>query len=334
MREFTRNGNGGAELGPEATREFEAPAKIISKKLIAKRVVELLLVRKDGSDWPKWDPGSHIDLILPDGTIRQYSLCGNADERERLRICVLREEKSRGGSSYIHDILQVNSEVNVRGPRNNFELLEHDQYIFIAGGIGITPIAAMVQVVNAKGMNWTLHYGGRDAESMALVSELAATRGEVYLYPQDKVGPIPLSNILRGASDGTGVYVCGPAPLLAAIDEYRTYWPKGAIKTERFSTNALQNANNENQEISVTLASSGIEVTVRSDQSILEVVESHGIQILSSCREGTCGTCETPVIAGVPDHRDSVLDEEERELGECMMICVSRAKTPRLILDL
>jgi ferredoxin-NADP reductase len=270
---------------------------------------------------PSWDPGAHVDLHLPCGLTRQFSLCGDPNDPGAWRVAVLREPEGRGGSAYVHDVLAEGDEVAVSGPRNNFPLVEADDYLFIAGGIGITPILPMLPAVKSP---WRLFYGGRTRSSMAFADELPP--GDVTLWPQDERGLLDLDAILAGAGPGTAVYACGPESLLDAVEARRP-----DVHLERFRANAEPAAG---ESFEVELASSGRVLEVTSGNTILQTLRGAGLQVLTSCEEGTCGTCETGVLAGVPDHRDTVLTQAERDAGDIMMICVSRARTPRLGLDL
>ena len=206
------------------------------------------------------------------------------------------------------------------------------RYLFIAGGIGITPIAPMVAAADAAGADWRLVYGGRTRAAMAFADLLRDKHGDrVSLHPQDETGLLDLDALLRRPPDGL-VYCCGPEPLIKAVEERCRGWPPGLLQIERFAPVTPVAGAETAVEVELTL--SGRTLTVPPGTPILQAVEEAGVQVLSSCREGTCGTCETTVLAGVPDHRDSLLTEEERAAGDTMFICVSRARTPRLVLEL
>ncbi|WP_332367442.1 PDR/VanB family oxidoreductase [Micromonospora sp. WMMC250] len=299
---------------------------------VATEIAAISLGRPDGADLPDWAPGAHIDLELGAGLTRQYSLCGDPADRSVLRIAVQREPDGRGGSRLAHERLTVGATVRVRGPRNTFQLVAARRYLFIAGGIGITPIAPMVAAADAAGADWRLVYGGRSRATMAFATTLRERYGDrVNLCPQDETGLLDLAGLL-GRPDDRLVYCCGPEPLLAAVEERCLGWPPGRLHVERFTPLATTGA--EETTIEVELVLSGRTVTVPPGTPILKAVEEAGVSVLSSCREGTCGTCETPVLDGVPDHRDSLLTAQERAAGDTMMICVSRARTPRLVLEL
>jgi cytochrome P450/ferredoxin-NADP reductase len=316
-----------------ATTEFTAEAIVSAKDVLSEGVVSLALQRPDRQPLPNWQPGAHIDLILGQAPTRQYSLCGDQSNSHEYRIGVLRDPNGRGSSKYVHDVLQVGDVVNIRGPRNNFPLVPSPRYLFIAGGIGITPILAMIRSVESAGAEWNLVYGGRQRGSMAFLEELAQYGSRVSIQPQDETGLLDLAAILGTPIRDTLVYCCGPEPLLAAVERASAAWPARSLHVERFAPKP-QGDPTRNEAFDVVLRRSGLTLTVPPNRSILSVVEEAGVGVLSSCNEGTCGTCETPVVTGEPDHRDSVLNAEERQANACMMICVSRSCTAQLTLDL
>jgi cytochrome P450/ferredoxin-NADP reductase len=318
---------------PTPPRQFEADAIVQAKELVAEGVVALTLHDVAGQPLPSWEPGAHIDLILGEAATRQYSLCGDPADEHSWRLGILRDANGSGGSLHVHDTLQAGDTVRVRGPRNNFPLAESPRYLFIAGGIGITPMLPMIRAAEAAGAEWKLVYGGRQRASMAFLDELAAYGDKVTVHPQDERGMLDLVTLLGTPKADTKVYCCGPEPLLNAVEERCATWPKGSLHVERFVAKPLTEPV-LHEAFEVYLASSDLTLTVPEDKSILTMVEEAGVPVLSSCAEGTCGTCETPVLEGIPDHRDSILDEDERAAADCMMICVSRACTPRLVLDL
>lgn len=319
-------------MAPRSEPELEL---VLGKKeMVADGVVRLLLHHPRGGALPMWEPGAHLDLVLGDDVVRQYSLCGDPDDRSALQLAVLREEASRGGSQHVHDRLTEGDIVRVRGPRNHFPLVRADRYLFIAGGIGITPLLPMIARVNAAGADWRLVYGGRRRASMAFHTELEERYpGRVTVHPQDEADLLDLPALLTGPD--LTVYCCGPEGLLAAVEERCATWPPGALRVERFRPReGAPDAPREEFEFEVELARAGTTLTVPVDRSLLDAIEESGVQVLSSCREGTCGTCETTVLAGIPEHRDSILNDEEKAANDAMMICVSRSRSPRLVLDL
>lgn len=317
-------------------REYEADVTVAEKTTVADGVVSLRLREVGGHPLPEWEPGAHIDLVMPSGLVRQYSLCGDPAERGAWRIGVLREPEgqSRGGSIYVHDLIEPGTTLRIRGPRNHFRLAPAANYVFVAGGIGITPILAMVAEAEAAGASWRLVYGGRSIDSMAFLAELSTHGDRVDIWPQDQRGLIDLDATIGPARPDTLVYCCGPTGLLKAVEEHCASWPLDALRVERFTSSIGEVEHPENRPIEVELAQQGITVTVPADQSVLEALEDQGVPVMSSCRSGMCGTCETPVLSGIPEHRDDVLTHEERESNEYMMICVSRCRGDKLVLDI
>jgi len=311
----------------------EREVAVVGRRVLADRVVSLVLADPGGGALPAWEPGAHVEVALPGGYVRQYSLCGSPQDLRSWRIAVLREPAGRGGSATVHDEIQEGARLRVRGPRNHFPLRDAPRYVFIAGGIGITPILPMVEAVSRAGRDWVLHYGGRTARSMAFTDELARHGERVALVPEDTLGPLPLPDILGQPRDGVAVYCCGPPGLIAAVEAQCREWPAGSLHVERFTAGPAQ-PGGPRQPIEVVCAVSGQVLHVPPDRSILEVAEAAGLNPLSSCAEGICGTCETEVVEGEPEHLDSLLTDEERAGGRTMLICVSRARTPRLVLDL
>ncbi|MEU2779897.1 PDR/VanB family oxidoreductase, partial [Streptomyces sp. NPDC007162] len=266
---------------------------------------------------------------LAAGLVRQYSLIGDVSDRARYRFAVRRIAEGRV-SSRLHDEVGVGDAITVSSPRNSFPLVDDRRPLaFVAGGIGITPFLPMIQRALADGRDWTLHYGGRHVSAMPFVSELADHGDRVSIHPEDRYGPLPLAAIVADASRrGARVYCCGPSGMIDEVSRLVT--DPSLLSVERFRPPAETGGNT----IEVELATSGIHVSVASDETILEAVERAGAFVLSSCRTGTCGTCETPVLDGVPDHRDTFLSPAERQSGASILICVSRSRTPRLTLDL
>jgi ferredoxin-NADP reductase len=294
-------------------------------------VVSLRLEDPDGAALPEWEPGAHLDLRLPSGVVRQYSLCGDPADTSAYTVAVLREEAGRGGSAEIHDTALVGREVTIRGPRNRFPLVPAPAYCFVAGGIGITPILGMIRRLSAGDVPWTLHYGGRSLPSMAFRDVLAEWgAGRVEFLPEDETGRLPLDEILAAAPAGAAVYTCGPPGLIRAMEQR----VGAALHFERFTGEAQPENDEDTETFEVELARSGDIVRVPPGESILDVVRAVRPEVMSSCEEGFCGTCETKVLAGVPEHRDTILTDADRERNATMMICVGRSRSPRLVLDL
>lgn len=298
----------------------------------AEGVVSVLLESTDGSSLPSWTPGSHMDLHLPNGLVRNYSLSSDPQDTRTWRIGVLREPAGGGGSAFVHDSLRPGQLISGHGPRNNFVLEPADSYTFIAGGIGITPILPMVMSAEHQGVPWRLIYGGRTRASMAFVDEITPYGDPVLLHPQDEMGLLPLAELVGTPVSGQLVYCCGPAPLLDAVEEVMGAWPEGSLVIERFKPLELPSSAGE-EVFDVVAQRSGATITVSAGQSILSALEDAGIFVPNSCREGICGTCETTIVEGTADHRDSLLSQAERDSMSSMMVCVSRCAGQRLVLD-
>ncbi|HEU5007958.1 MAG TPA: PDR/VanB family oxidoreductase [Jatrophihabitantaceae bacterium] len=304
-----------------------------ARDALADGVVGLTLRAADDGPLPDWAPGAHIDVHLPGDMVRQYSLCGDPTDVKRWRVAVLREPEGRGGSTCVHDKIGVGDELIASGPRNHFALVDADDYLFLAGGIGITPLLPMIGELARRGRSWRLVYGGRTRASMAFLDVLEPLGKAVVVRPQDEFGLLQLNELLGTPQPGTAIYCCGPEPLLRAVEQRCATWPLDALHVERF-TPIAPDPDASDEAFDVELAGSGQCVRVPAGVSILAALEAAGVTVLSSCQEGTCGTCETGVLDGLPDHRDSVLTKAEQQAGDVMMICVSRARTPRLVLDL
>lgn len=316
--------------------EQELTLRIRQLRWEADGVVSVQLEHVHGAVLPAWAPGAHLDLHLPGGVTRQFSLCGSPSDQHVWQIGVLREPDSRGGSAAVHETLRPGDLVRVVGPRNHFSLVESPNYLFIAGGIGITPLIPMLEQATAAGAEWRLLYCGRELASMAFVRDLHARyEGRIEVWPQDQNGLLDLDELLSTPRDGTLVYCCGPEPLLNAVEQRCAHWSPGTLHVERFAPKRRETAAPGSEtDFEVVLQGSGITVTVSPGTTILDALEARGIEAPNSCREGICGTCETKVLEGIPDHRDSLLSEAERADNDTMMICVGRALTSHLVLDL
>ncbi|MQY28703.1 PDR/VanB family oxidoreductase [Nocardia aurantia] len=298
-------------------------------------VVSVRLEDADGATLPDWTPGAHIDVHLGAGVVRQYSLCGEPADKTGYRVAVLREERSRGGSRYVHDTLRPGQRITISLPRNNFELLAAPNYLFLAGGIGITPILAMIGEAQRRGAEWELHYGGRTRAGLTFADELRAHGDRVHIVSEDREGRLDLPGLLGTPRPDTLVYSCGPEGMLTAVEDFGANWPAGAVRLERFAARARPAEDTAGERpIRVVCGRSGVSAVAAPGRSILDTLEAAGLKLSHSCRDGICGSCETAVLQGVPDHRDDVLSNAERAAGKTMMICVSRALTDELVLDL
>lgn len=298
-------------------------------RIEAEGVRSLRLVLPDRSALPSWRPGAHVDLILPSGRQRQYSLCGDPADRGSYRIAIRRIEDGGGGSREAHDVLRPGSRVVVRGPRNAFPLIRADRYLFIAGGIGITPILPMVREVAATATDWHFVYCGRSSESMPFLGEIGdLDPHRIWIRPDSDYGvPVSGRELLENAQGAT-VYCCGPVPLIHGVRLDLAASHAKELHFERFSAAPIVNG----KAFEVELGRGGSVLEVPANRSALEVIRDAIPDIPFSCRQGFCGTCKVRLLAGSPDHRDHVLTDDERT--SAMMICVSRADRGRLVLDL
>ncbi|MGH4023423.1 MAG: PDR/VanB family oxidoreductase [Pseudonocardiaceae bacterium] len=308
----------------------ELPLLVDDVRVEAQNVRSYRLVARDGAQLPRWQPGSHLDVVLPSGRRRQYSLCGDPSARDYYRIAARRISDGGGGSLELHDTVEPGATLTVRGPRNGFPYLPAQQYLFIAGGIGITPILPMVTHAAATGARWQLIYTGRSRESMPFLDELATLDPERVLIRPDTEYGIPASGaeLLAHAPAGAIVYCCAPAPMITKV---RTDLPASgaaALHVERFTPPPIVNG----KPFEVELQRSGRVLTVPAGKSALEVIREVAPQVSYSCRQGFCGTCQTRVISGAIDHRDQVLTGPGEP--DTMTICVSRSTGGRIVLDL
>jgi ferredoxin-NADP reductase len=295
----------------------------------AQDVVSLTLHAPDGAPLPTWRPGAHLDLFLPSGRQRSYSLCGDPADRSRYRIAVRFIHDGGGGSREVHRTVRAGDRLRVRGPRNAFPFVGAPSYLFLAGGIGITPILPMVRAAEAAGARWRLVYLGRSLATMPFLGELARLRGELEIRPDDEVGVPDVSGLISRAEPGAAVYVCGPPPVLA--EAQRSMFevnPTGSLHTERFSAVPVT----DGRAFDVTLARSGATVRVGAEETALAAIRRRLPRVAYSCQQGFCGTCKTAVLAGAVDHRDRALPAAERD--DHMLTCVSRAAGDSLVLDL
>lgn len=312
--------------------------QVAHKAQLATDITGFDLRAPDDAELPPFTPGAHVTLELPGGVRRNYSLCGDPADREVYELAVKREAAGRGGSIAVVDALAPGSLVSVSLPRNDFELRPGaSEYLFIAGGIGITPILSMMRHLIGEGRtHFNLVYCTRDAPATAFLDEL---RGSAFAAVADRIrihhdGGDPARAFdfwpLLEKPGKAQVYCCGPAPLMDAVADMSGHWPGGSVRFERFGVDAASALENARFEVWLDRTCATVQVEV--GQSILEALRAAGIPASSSCESGTCGTCRTTLISGEVDHRDSVLFDDERESQ--IMICVSRAKSGRLVLDL
>ncbi|MCR2808504.1 MULTISPECIES: PDR/VanB family oxidoreductase [unclassified Microbacterium] len=305
---------------------------VTGRRDVAQDVVELTLARPGRERLPDWAPGAHIDIVLPDGTTRQYSLLGDRWDAHSFTIAVLREPVGRGGSEHIHAQLSVGDTVGFGGPRNNFRLSPAPGYLFIAGGIGITPLMPMIRQAELLGDPWRLLYLGRSRARLAYLDELAGYGERVTVHTADERGRAVIDDWMPDPAVAPLVYACGPERLLDAVDRWAAPLGRHRVRLERFT--ARGDVDRPTTAFDVEVASSGAVVTVQKDESIVDALRRIDVDVITSCAQGVCGTCETGVLAGVPDHRDSLLNEAERAESRCLYPCISRAVSDRLVLDL
>jgi len=307
--------------------------RVRSAEQVADEVVAVTLESMAGLDLAPWEPGSHVELVLPSGLVRHYSLCGDPADRASYRVAVLREAAGRGGSRELHEIAKAGAVLEVRPPRNAFALEPAAGYLFLAGGIGITPMVPMIGQAERAGLPWRLVYGGRTRSHMAFVDELGALGGDrVHVAADDVDGRPDLVAEIGGLPPDQLIYACGPAPMLDRVTEVAT--EVGAADRVRLERFAVAAADTAGEPFEVELARSGVTLPVGPDETVLGVLRAAGISAPFSCENGYCGTCEAVVLDGEPDHRDTYLTDEEKAEGFTTMICVSRCVGPRLVLDL
>ena len=286
-----------------------------------------------GAPVPRFTAGAHVDLHLPNGLVRQYSIANGEEERHRYLLGVKREAEGRGGSRFIHDELRVGAVLAVGGPRNNFPVVEAAAHsVFVAGGIGVTPIVSMIARLRALGRSWELHYAVRRRSEAAFFDELRPGGGRVQLHvDEEQGGVLDVARLVRAAADDAHLYCCGPAPMLDAFTAAAVSRPAQHVHLEHFSAVTPPAGGSG---FIVELARSKLWVSIAPGQTILDGLRARGLEVQASCEQGICGSCETRVLAGEPDHRDMLLSPEEKAANEVMMICCSGSRSAVLVLDL
>lgn len=303
----------------------------------ARDVLRVELVDPAGRELPPFEPGAHLAVHLPGGLQRHYSLCGDWRDRGRYVLGVGRAPGGRGGSDWVHGHLREGMDLPCTGPLNNFRLAEAPRYLLIAGGIGVTPLLSMARWCEAYGRDWKMVYGARTRHRLAFYDELSAWGERVQFHCDDEAGaPINVPMLLANLAPDTQVYCCGPAPLMMSVQQHGTHLPPGSLHFEWFSAPAdeMRAEAPPSPGFWIELRRSGGRYTVPPDRSILEVLEENGHEVPFSCREGLCGTCETPVCEGEPEHLDYVYPPSQRDSLRSLLVCVSRARSEGLVLDL
>ena len=298
----------------------------------APRVLSLQLCAVDGKPLPPFAPGAHVDLRLPDGTLRQYSLCGDPGDTSHYRLGV-RAVAGGLSSGFIHHKLRPGELVTISAPRNNFPLVEAGSYIFIAGGIGITPLIPMMRQASNKARPWMLFYCNRRAEDASFLAEIKALGGEISLHASEAGTRLDVAQRLTTVRKDTLIYCCGPERLMTSVEQATAAWPEASIHFEWFTPRSHP-PDETSGGFEVVCRRSGLTLTVPPDQSVLAALTEAGVEVPSSCQQGVCGTCEVRLISGEVDHRDSILSASERAANQSMMVCVSRARNDRLVLDI
>lgn len=324
-------------IGPPRARDMTRTLEVVGLERLSDEVLCLRLARPDRRPLPRWSAGSHIEIECGDPELaRKYSLCGDPDAREEWRVAVRRDAEGRGGSRWIHERLQPGMTLRVRGPRNNFRLDEGAQrYLFLAGGIGITPIMTMAERARARGAEYALHYSARSRGSLVYAESLRERHGErLHLHVSDEGERNDFAALLAGTPAGTQIYACGPQRMLDVLERLVEARPDLSLRVEHFSGVVSLRDPSTERPFEVALRNSGLTLEVPADKTLLEVLRAHTIDVQSDCEEGLCGTCEIGVIEGAVDHRDSVLTRAERDENRRMMCCCSRAASGRLVLDL
>lgn len=297
------------------------------------------LVATNGGALPAFSAGSHVDVQLPGGITRQYSLCNDPKETHRYLIGVLRDEASRGGSKAMHDTVQEGTELLISAPKNHFPLAhEARRSLLMAGGIGVTPILCMAERLAISGADFEMHYSTRSLERTAFRQRIQdsayASRVQFHHDDGDAAQKLDLDTLLATPQEGVHLYVCGPKGYMDAVlgTARARGWPEKQLHFEFFGAEVT--ASDSDASFEIKLASSGRIVMVPRDKTVAQALAEAGVEIMMSCEQGVCGTCLTRVLEGVPDHKDSYLTPEEQAANDQFTPCCSRAKTPRLVLDL
>lgn len=323
---------------PPAVHDSSIMLTVAERRVVARDqdVVMLTFADVDGAPLPPWRPGAHLDIHLPSGRVRQYSLCGDPARRDTYRIAVRRIPDGGGGSAEVHDSLAVGGRVTTSGPRNAFPLTvpgygsPRQRVRFVAAGIGITPILPMLRHVERLGVRWSMVYAGRSRDSLPFLDELAEFGDRIEVLTDDVHGIPTAADLLGDCLDGTTVYACGPAPMLTAIRAQLVDRDDVELHFERFAAPPVI----DGEAFDVRVASTGATVQVGAEQTLLSALQRADVWPPYSCRQGFCGTCRTRVLDGRVDHRDTLLTDPERAEG-MMLVCISRAaKGHQLTLDL
>lgn len=336
VRSATQEVRFGGPLAKHIVRDLQ----VESARQVTDDILLLRLTSSTGTPLPKWTPGAHLDIECGHtGLSRQYSLCGNLEDRKAWEVAILRDPESRGGSTWIHEHAKTGAGLRVRGPRNHFRMDEshRGRVLLVAGGIGITPIMAMAQRARALGMDYELHFSARSRAALPFYDQLQPLHGSrLHVHISDEGNRCDFDQLLQTFDDATQVYACGPTRMLDALEQAvsRRGLPDTALHIEHFVNNVTVLDPDKEHDFEVELKNSGLTLTVANDETLLNVLRASNIDVQSDCEEGLCGACEVGVLEGDVDHRDSVLTTAERRENKRLMACCSRAAGKKLVLDL
>lgn len=324
------------ERAQNPPQEAEFDVKITERVLEAEGIVSLRLAIPDGRSLPEFEAGAHIDVRVAENLVRQYSLCNDPRERHQYRLGILLDEHSRGGSALIHRDFLVGKIIRIKPPKNNFPLVEGSKRsLLMAGGIGVTPLLAMAYRLDMLGQEFAMHYCARTAARAAFLSEIDSKFGDRAAFHFDdgiEQQRFKVEQVLSSPTDDTHLYVCGPSGFINHVTgaAKQLGWPEAAIHIEYFSAER----NSSGEAFTVSAARTGITVEVLPTETIAEVLSRHGVAVSLSCEQGVCGTCLTAVLEGIPDHRDVYQTRDGKLSNKQIAICCSRAKSPKLVLDI
>lgn len=313
------------------------PAQVAERRNEAEDIISLVLKPADGSVLPAYEAGAHIDLRLPNGLVRQYSLCGERGADNAYQLGILLEPEGRGGSRYVHERIVEGDVIEISAPRNLFAIEPSKRSLLFAGGIGITPIIAMADQLEREGRDFALHYSTRTAARAAFRDRIAGSSYAARAFHHFDDRPetrLDVAALLATPDERANLYVCGPDGFMNHVlgTARALGWPEARLHSERFSAAVTQSA--EDAAFELEIEGSGQIVPVAAGQTALDALNAAGIEIPVSCEQGICGTCLTTVVAGIPDHRDMYLSPEERAANDCFTPCCSRALSPRLVIQL
>lgn len=320
-------------------KEQRLQVRLSNKMLLAEGIMGIELQSINGEKLPEFSAGSHVDVELPGGFTRQYSLCNSPDQNDRYELGVLLESEGRGGSHSVHHVIAEGDSLVIGTPRNNFPIEESAGYhLLLAGGIGITPLLSMSDALHRSGRDFSLHYCGRNRKRMAFLDRVENSEysGNVFVYPDEDVAGLRFEAdaIIKAAPKSTHLYVCGPAGFIEhVLNTARARgWEESRLHYERFSASPRESQQKEDT-FEVEMKDMGISVLVSPDKTVAEALMEAGVDVNLSCEQGICGSCAMKVVSGEPDHRDMFFSDEEHASGLGFTPCCSRAHSARLVLE-